>query len=108
MAHEIIFHNFPSSPFSEKVRIVFGIKDLTWRESNPNPPAATRTNESIPYLLLLNREALGEAARTGRLALEVTGLDGATERTELGDGLADLYAEFQTSCDTHTRLAEAQ
>ncbi len=32
MSHEIIFHNFPSSPFSEKVRIVFGIKGLTWRD----------------------------------------------------------------------------
>lgn len=31
MPHEIIFHNFASSPFSEKVRLVFGIKKLAWR-----------------------------------------------------------------------------
>lgn len=31
MTHEIIFHNFANSPFSEKVRLVFGIKSLAWR-----------------------------------------------------------------------------
>jgi glutathione S-transferase len=28
---EIIFHHYPSSPFSEKVRVAFGIKNLAWR-----------------------------------------------------------------------------
>ncbi len=28
---EIILHNYPQSPVSEKVRKVFGIKDLAWR-----------------------------------------------------------------------------
>ncbi len=32
MSHEIIFHNFASSPFSEKVRILFGIKAVAWRD----------------------------------------------------------------------------
>ena len=31
MSHEIIFHNYPNSPFSEKVRVAFGIKGLSWR-----------------------------------------------------------------------------
>ena len=31
MAHEIIFHHYPTSPFSEKVRLVFGMKGLKWR-----------------------------------------------------------------------------
>src|SRR5215467_8540352 len=31
MSHEIIFHHYPASPFSEKVRVVFGIKQLAWR-----------------------------------------------------------------------------
>jgi hypothetical protein len=31
MAHEIIFHNYAASPFSEKVRLVFGMKGLAWR-----------------------------------------------------------------------------
>jgi glutathione S-transferase len=28
---EIIFHHYPASPFSEKVRVAFGIKKLAWR-----------------------------------------------------------------------------
>src|SRR5690242_3212676 len=28
---DIILHNFPSSPFSEKVRLVLGMKKLPWR-----------------------------------------------------------------------------
>ncbi|HEY0301276.1 MAG TPA: glutathione S-transferase family protein [Rhizomicrobium sp.] len=31
MTHELIFHNYPNSPFSEKVRVAFGIKGLSWR-----------------------------------------------------------------------------
>ncbi|HXL99852.1 MAG TPA: glutathione S-transferase family protein [Rhizomicrobium sp.] len=31
MSHEIILHHYPSSPFSEKVRVAFGIKRLSWR-----------------------------------------------------------------------------
>src|SRR5690242_1615216 len=31
MANEIIFHHYPTSPFSEKVRLAFGIKKLSWR-----------------------------------------------------------------------------
>lgn len=31
MAHEIIFHHYWTSPFSEKVRLAFGMKKLSWR-----------------------------------------------------------------------------
>jgi len=31
MTHEIVFHHYPTSPFSEKVRVIFGIKGLSWR-----------------------------------------------------------------------------
>jgi glutathione S-transferase len=31
MTHEIIFHHYPTSPFSEKIRLIFGIKKLPWR-----------------------------------------------------------------------------
>jgi glutathione S-transferase len=31
MSNEIIFHHYPASPFSEKVRLAFGIKKLEWR-----------------------------------------------------------------------------
>ncbi len=29
--HEIILHHYPQSPFSEKVRLTFGLKGLSWR-----------------------------------------------------------------------------
>jgi glutathione S-transferase len=29
--NEIIFHHYPESPYSEKVRLVFGLKGLAWR-----------------------------------------------------------------------------
>jgi len=29
--HEIILHHYPASPFSEKVRLTFGLKGLSWR-----------------------------------------------------------------------------
>ena len=31
MAHEIILHHYDTSPFSEKPRVVFGVKGLAWR-----------------------------------------------------------------------------
>ncbi|MGH6872502.1 MAG: glutathione S-transferase family protein [Rhizomicrobium sp.] len=31
MTHEIVLHHYPSSPFSEKVRVALGIKGLSWR-----------------------------------------------------------------------------
>ena len=31
-ANEIIYHNYPQSPVAEKVRVVFGIKGLDWRD----------------------------------------------------------------------------
>src|SRR5579862_9083211 len=31
MPHDIILHNYPNSPFSEKIRVAFGIKKLPWR-----------------------------------------------------------------------------
>lgn len=31
-ADENIFHNYPQSPVAEKVRVVFGLKDLIWRD----------------------------------------------------------------------------
>jgi len=31
-ATEIVFHNYPQSPVAEKVRVAFGIKNLSWRD----------------------------------------------------------------------------
>ena len=29
--NELIFHHYPNSPFSEKIRLIFGLKHLAWR-----------------------------------------------------------------------------
>ena len=29
--HELILHHYDFSPFSEKIRLIFGLKDLAWR-----------------------------------------------------------------------------
>jgi glutathione S-transferase len=31
MSHEILFHHYWASPFSEKIRVVFGMKGIAWR-----------------------------------------------------------------------------
>ncbi len=28
--HPIILHHFPQSPFSEKIRLIFGLKKIAW------------------------------------------------------------------------------
>jgi len=37
IATEIIFHHFDDSPFSEKVRLTFGLKGLAWRSALVSP-----------------------------------------------------------------------
>ena len=29
-AHPVILHRFPQSPFSEKIRLIFGLKGVAW------------------------------------------------------------------------------
>src|ERR1700691_6402287 len=31
MAYPIILHHFDASPFSEKIRVIFGFKEISWR-----------------------------------------------------------------------------
>ena len=57
MSNEIIFHHYPSSPFSEKVRVAFGIKGLSWRAVEqpiimPKPDLVPLTGGAVAYLLL--------------------------------------------------------
>lgn len=47
-ATEIVFHNYPQSPVAEKVRVAFGIKNLSWRDVEiprlpPKPMLTTLT-----------------------------------------------------------------
>jgi glutathione S-transferase len=57
MADEIILHQYDASPFSEKVRVVFGIKNITWRSCiqpviMPKPELITLTGgyRKIPVM----------------------------------------------------------
>lgn len=54
---DLIFHHYPSSPFSEKVRLIFGFKKLTWQSvvipvimPKPNLTALTGGYRRTPVL----------------------------------------------------------
>jgi len=34
---ELIFHHYPNSPFAEKIRLAFGLKNLSWRSCDVSP-----------------------------------------------------------------------
>ena len=34
---ELIFHHYPNSPFAEKIRLAFGLKNLAWRSCDVSP-----------------------------------------------------------------------
>ena len=57
MNHELILHHYPTSPFSEKVRLVLGAKGLAWRSVRipvimPKPDVVTLTGgyRKTPFL----------------------------------------------------------
>ena len=46
---DLILHHYPNSPFSEKVRIAFGVKQLAWKSvviPNIIDRKSTRLNSS--------------------------------------------------------------
>ena len=43
---DLILHHYPNSPFSEKVRVAFGIKQLAWKSDRKS----TRLNSSHALL----------------------------------------------------------
>ena len=54
---ELIFHHYASSPFSEKVRLIFGLKQLAWKSVTvpsvmPKPDAVALTGgyRKTPFL----------------------------------------------------------
>ena len=50
---ELIFHQYASSPFSGKVRLVFGYKDLDWKPMiMPKPDVIALST----YLLIVRRK----------------------------------------------------
>lgn len=74
----LIFHHFDHSPFSEKVRLVFGLKRLTWR--------------SVKVPLLLPKP-------------DVVALTGGYRRTPLLQIGADVYCDTALICRVVDRVA---
>ena len=74
---EILFHQYDSSPFSEKVRVCLGIKKLAWRcvdqpviMPKPELVALTGGYRRIPVMHLD-----GRATDQGRVARAVPNVD---------------------------------
>ena len=55
MAHELILHHYDFSSYSEKVRLVLGLKGLTWR------------SVGIPPFESINGRMMEGPGRAGRL-----------------------------------------
>lgn len=75
---ELILHHYPTSPFSEKVRLVLGYKDLAWRSVH------------IPVILPKP---------------DVIALTGGYRRTPLLQRGADVYCDTALICEVLDELA---
>lgn len=74
---DLIFHHYPNSPFSEKVRLIFGYKNLTWR------------SVTIPVIMPKP---------------DLTALTGGYRRTPVLQIGADIYCDSALICDVLERL----
>ena len=77
-ASEIVLHHYPMSPFSEKVRLVFGLKQLAWR--------------SVVVPVMLPKP-------------DVVALTGGYRRTPFMQIGADIYCDSALMCKVIDRLA---
>ena len=75
---ELIFHHYPNSPFSEKVRLIFGFKKLAW------------TSVLIPVIMPKP---------------DVVALTGGYRRTPILQIGADIYCDTALICDVLEHLA---
>ncbi|MES2071679.1 MAG: glutathione S-transferase family protein [Pseudomonadota bacterium] len=75
---DIIFHHFPISPFSEKIRLIFGFKQLSWR------------SVMIPSIMPKP---------------DVTALTGGYRRTPVMQIGADIYCDTALIADVLEKLA---
>ena len=83
--NELILHHYEGSPFSEKVRLVLGLKGLAWR-SVIVVPVSTSTSQARrgPTAVLLERGAGGLKSVSVALCHQVTTLDRAKLARRLG------------------------
>ncbi|MGB6055149.1 MAG: glutathione S-transferase family protein [Burkholderiaceae bacterium] len=77
---ELIFHHYPNSPFSEKIRTIFGFKKLAWK------------SVTIPVIMPKP---------------ELTALTGGYRRTPVLQIGADIYCDTALIADVLERLAPA-
>jgi len=75
---DIIFHHYPASPFSEKVRLIFGFKKLAWK--------------SVTIPVIMPKPSL-------------TALTGGYRRTPVMQIGADVYCDTALIADVLERLA---
>lgn len=76
--HDLIFHHYPNSPFSEKIRLVFGFKQLQWK--------------SVIVPVILPKP-------------DVVALTGGYRRTPILQIGADVYCDTALICDVLERIA---
>ena len=76
--HDLILHHYPSSPFSEKVRLILGFKKLAWK--------------SVTVPVILPKP-------------DVTALTGGYRRTPFLQVGADIYCDTALMCRVIDRLA---
>ena len=75
---DLIFHHYPNSPFSEKVRLVFGFKQLAWK--------------SVLIPVIMPKP-------------DVIALTGGYRRTPILQIGADIYCDSALICDVLDRIA---
>ena len=75
---DLIFHHYPNSPFSEKVRLVFGFKQLVWK--------------SVLIPVIMPKP-------------DVVALTGGYRRTPILQIGADIYCDSALICDVLDRIA---
>ena len=75
---DLIFHHYPNSPFSEKVRLIFGFKQLRWK--------------SVQVPVIMPKP-------------DVVALTGGYRRTPILQIGADIYCDTALICDVLERVA---
>jgi hypothetical protein len=81
---------------------------VEWRTQNGQPLRTSGQNSSLWVTVNVPRQALAEAARTGRLEIELPGDAQPSGRTEIGEGLGQALPGFAAACDAQRQRITAQ